>query len=292
SIGVTVGILPTLRSSFSYRGLTPHKSYAMTGVPKKCTRVAVGAEFSSERRPRQPGDFRRYVPKYAVTIGDHYFLSHPRLAFTVHALTTVALGYITNLIQQLWYPQSYLLLHIAVWWTASAVWLVRLANKPQPMPQPERALEHFNTQVRLHALLFGVSPSFHDAVAEQDEDYPVGTPLFRVICQSLQNWQLSSLTVSPDINAQTALFTDLKGAHISLEFDNWEFAWHIGAHEIHANETQVHEFMQQLMSAVSQVDGLTQIQWYNGGPTFHAQMSNAEIELGSDSPFAVESTGT
>ena len=35
SIGVTVGILPSLRLSFSYRGLPPHKLIAMPGVPKR-----------------------------------------------------------------------------------------------------------------------------------------------------------------------------------------------------------------------------------------------------------------
>jgi len=33
TIGVTVGILPTLSLSFSYRGLSPHRLIAMPGVP-------------------------------------------------------------------------------------------------------------------------------------------------------------------------------------------------------------------------------------------------------------------
>jgi len=51
SIGVTVGILPTLRHSKSYRGLifqkktTPHKLIAMTGVPMGWTEVGLAVVF-------------------------------------------------------------------------------------------------------------------------------------------------------------------------------------------------------------------------------------------------------
>ncbi len=38
SIGGTVGILPSSRPSFSYKGLSPYKLNAMPGVPMRCTR--------------------------------------------------------------------------------------------------------------------------------------------------------------------------------------------------------------------------------------------------------------
>jgi hypothetical protein len=140
--------------------------------------------------------------------------------------------------------------------------------------------------------MFGDSASFHDTEAEQDEDYPTGTPLFRSICLSIQGWRLSSLTVSLDTGEQRACFTDPTNAQLTLAFTNWDFAWYVGIINLHANENQTRDFLAALQSTISQVDGLSRIQWYNGDPDMiHAQMSNAEIESGADSPFAAEAGG-
>ena len=159
-----------------------------------------------------------------MTPGKHYFRSHPRLAFTVYVMATVALGYISNLLQQYWIRDSYLLLHIASWWMVTVLWVLYKSTMAEPLPQPERTLLEFDCHLRLHALLYGDSPPFHDAEAEEDEDDPTVAPLFRLICQSLQRWQLSSLTVSPDIGEQVACLSYSGDAQITLQFDNWGFA--------------------------------------------------------------------
>ncbi|MBL8871061.1 MAG: hypothetical protein JNK90_14795 [Planctomycetaceae bacterium] len=224
-----------------------------------------------------------------MTLGAHYFFAHPRLAFTVHGITAIALGYISNLVQQHWYPDSQLGLHIAVWWVTSILWLLYIAKEPKVTSQPESELRNFASHLRLHALMFGDSASFHDAQAEQDEDYPKGTPLFRSICLSIQGWRLSSLTVSPDTGEQIACLTGTSNAQITLLFNNWDYAWYIGIIKLHANENQTRDFLIALHSVTSHIDGLTKIKWYDGdSDVFHAQMSNEEIEMGAASPVAPE----
>lgn len=219
-----------------------------------------------------------------MTLGEHYFVAHPRLAFAVHGLTAVALGWISNLVQQHWFLESYLLLHIAGWWVVSVLWLLHLANRPHP--QPEQAIRHFASDVRLHALLFGDTPSFHDTKAEQDEDYPTGTPLFRTICLGIREWRLSSLTVSPETGEQRAVFTGRGNARVTLSFDNWDSARYIGVTEFHASEEQLRSFLGLLNTSLSEINDLTKIRWYAGDPgVFHAQMSDADLEAGADSPF-------
>lgn len=227
-----------------------------------------------------------------MTLGEHYFLAHPRLAFSVHGITAVALGYISYLVQQHWFPEPGLGLHIAIWWVVSVLWLIHIAKKPKVLPQPEQELRHFTSHLRLHALMFGDSASFHDTDAEEDEDYPTGTPLFRSICLSIHGWSLSSLTVSPYTGEQHACLTDSDNAQITLQFSNWDFAWYIGVTKLYANENQVRDFLTALHAATLQIDGLTKIKWYDGDlNVFHAQMSKAEIELGVESPIAAEPNG-
>jgi hypothetical protein len=44
-LGITFGILPFQRDSFSYRGLAPHKLVGMPGIPRRCTGAGERAGF-------------------------------------------------------------------------------------------------------------------------------------------------------------------------------------------------------------------------------------------------------
>jgi hypothetical protein len=54
--GITFGILPSLRFSFSYRGLAPHKLVGMPGIPKPCTLSRRWCPTLHQHQTRRPGD--------------------------------------------------------------------------------------------------------------------------------------------------------------------------------------------------------------------------------------------
>lgn len=224
---------------------------------------------------------------------DYDFQRHPRLVFAFLGITTVALGYVTNFFQQRWYPESYLLLHISIWWMLGALWLLHLANKPRRPTPAEQEFQQYRGRFRLEALLYGDTPSFHDRAAEVNDDYPRGTPLFRSICLSIQHWHLSSLEVSIDNSVQFASFCGPEQAQFTLQFAHWDFAWQLGVQKIRASQEQVRHFLGDLQAALSQIEGLTKIRWYDGNPdSFHAQMSDLDLESGTDSPFDPAHIGT
>ena len=54
----------TTRPPFSYRGLTPHKTHAMPGVPIACTGAAVSSRFWSQSQLPPPRDAGRSALKH------------------------------------------------------------------------------------------------------------------------------------------------------------------------------------------------------------------------------------
>jgi hypothetical protein len=220
-----------------------------------------------------------------MALGGNYFDSHPRLALASFAVTTVALGYISDNILRPWTAESYLSLHVSLWWVFGILWRVHLGERPREVPQIELDIESFSSAIRINALLFGDCPQFHDAEAEQDEDYPVGAPLFRKQCFSIGGWTLDTLTISPWQHSQEASFRGEGECVVTIAFFDWGHAWHVCVKECHGNEEQLRNFVSSLHSGLSGIDRLTAVRWFDHGPAFHAQMSEAATKLGTDCPF-------
>lgn len=217
--------------------------------------------------------------------GAHFVASHPQFMLVIHAAAAVLLGCVTSWWQQRWVPDSYLLLHIGVWWTLGAVLLLDLLNR---RPGPVAGRDEFS-DVCLDSLLYGDSPRFRDEASEADDDLPAGTEHFRTICLELSpRWNLEVLTVSTGTSYQSARFAPRDGAGFTLLFANWDFAWFFGVDSIHGlSGADVRSLLSDLHNALTAIEGTERIKWFRSASgTCHAQMSKSDQESGADLPFA------
>lgn len=222
-----------------------------------------------------------------MRLGARFVASHPRLTLVIHAAAAVLLGAVTSWWQQGWVPDSYLLLHIGVWWTLGAVLLLDLQGR---RPGPVAGRDEFGG-VCLDALLYGDFPQFRDEATDADEDLPTGTALFRAICLELSpRWNLEALTVSTGTGYQSARFAPRDGAGFTLHFANWDFAWFFGVDSIRAlSEADVRSLLTDLHNTLTAVEGREWVKWFRSASgTCHAQMSKLDQESGADLPFATE----
>ena len=219
---------------------------------------------------------------------DDFYLQHPKIAFSIQTVTACVLGYVTHLIQQRWYRENYLLLHISIWWVLILLILLYFAERIGRRATPEQlARNQWADHFRLNVLFHGSAEWFTDPPAENLNDgMPKGGPLFRSICLRMPGrWQLDQFVTSLTHGTQSATFGRGKSPIFEIGFDEWAIGWCIGVmHLRNAAQDDVHDFLEDLHRVIETTTGISSLRWYHDEMLAGGQMTESDYELGTPTP--------
>jgi hypothetical protein len=213
---------------------------------------------------------------------------HPGAVLALQTLAACALGYISHLIQQRWYAENYLLLHIALWWSATAVALVYLfERRSAPRGRGQLQRERLGEHLRLNAVFRGGAAWHVETTSESlNDDMPSGGPLFRSICLRMPNrWELQQIKISLAEATQSASYGRQDTKRLVLDFGPWDNAWLLSlfaGEDVTLDDARA--FLLDVQRVLESTDAVSGVRWHDdadleGGPT-----AGGENARGASSP--------
>ena len=197
----------------------------------------------------------------------------------------------------MWYADNFLVLHISLWWIATVLLAIYLAERsPGHKPSTGRITRNqLCEHLRLNALFEGNAAWFVESVSENlNEDMPIGGPLVRSICLRMPaRWQLDRFETSLGQHTQSATFGSGELPRFEVDFGEWAIGWRISAMNIkNATKDEVRGFLQDLHRVLETTDGITSVRWYRDEMLQGGQMTESDYRLGTTTPMESPTTGT
>jgi hypothetical protein len=203
-------------------------------------------------------------------------------------MAACALGYISHRIQQRWYAENYLLLHIALWWSTTVVVLLYLfERRPAPRRRGQSQGERISEYLRLNAVLRGSAVWHAEPTSESlSDDMPPGGPLFRSICLRIPSrWELQRIEISVAEATQRASFGRRDAKRLVLDFAQWGNAWLLSLDAVEdVRLDDAREFLLDVQRVLESTDGIGEVKWYDDADLEGGQTAEVEDARGASSP--------